>query len=671
MIRRRARRGWRQLALLGSVLLILCMLADRLYSLQIAVSVDAKANLQRYWAADVAAPQTAKPPRGSIVDANGAPLVTTVTVYKLAASPPYVTKKASVARVLTDVLFPVRLPTGKHAHDQALIDKAQEAYRQHYDAFLKQLNESWNYVCLAGDDSDTCPYRSTLSQDLLNTILARINKLDVAGISAEPRSMPVYPNGSLAAQVLGYVDYVYPDSGSPYDTGVYGVQQSYNSLLTGVPGHTSIRFDTKGNAIRVGTGADTMPQPGATLQLTIDSYVQYLVEQDLANVVKRFGAIGGSIIVERPSDGGIIAMASTPSYNPNQWRSLVASLAKKAGAGTKKYNQTKFMQSLYSVFPNPAISKRYEPGSTFKAFTIATGFDQNLFNEGTRVSDPGTLSVDGISIHDWCFPNCSFLGYETPAIMLHWSSNVGATQFSRFISAPIWYQYLLDNFGFQSKTGIDLSGEVGGDVRWYNDAPPKPIWVPSYKDTQAYGQGLSITPLQLVNGYASLANGGELPTPHVLQSYTLAGRTVTPTWKPIHRAVSEQTSSRIIQLLVQQAVGGEACQALVPGYDLAAKTGTASIPSLGGNYLPSQTIASTAAFGPVENDPSHQFVVLVKVDQPNVIYGSEVAAPVVRDIFYHLFEYYKMMPTAHPTQPSSGVCAGVNDYRTVPWSPQP
>ena len=671
MIRRRARRGWRQLSLLGSILLVLCLLADRLYTLQIAVSADARANLQRYWAADVAAPQTAAPPRGSIEDVNGAALVSTVTVYKLAASPQYVTKKAAVARILTDVLFPLRLPGGKYKHDQARIDRARDAYSQHYEAFLKQLDAQWNYVCLAGDDSDTCPYQNTLSQSLLNTILARVNKLGVAGISDEPRSMPVYPNGSLAAQVLGYVDYVYPADGPPYDTGVYGVQQAYNSLLTGVPGHTTIRFDTKGNAIRVGTGTDTLPQPGATLRLTVDSYVQYLVEQDLAKVVKTFGATGGSIIVERPSDGAIIAMASTPTYNPNTWRDVVASLAKKAGAGTKKYNQTKFMQSLYAVFPNPAISKRYEPGSTFKAFTIATGFDQNIFNENTTVYDSGKLNVDGITITNWCQASCPFGGLETPAIMLHWSANIGATQFSRRIPAPIWYQYLLDNFDFGSTTGIDLSNEVAGDVRWYNDAPPEPVWVPAYKDTQAYGQGLSITPLQLINGYASLANGGELPTPHVLQSYTLAGQTVTPTWKPIHRAVSQETSSRMISLLVQQAVGGEACEALVPGYDLAAKTGTASIPSLGGNYLPSTTIASTAAFGPVESDPAHQFVVLVKVDQPTVIYGSEVAAPVVRDIFEHLFQYYKIMPTANPAQPSTGVCPYPNSPSLVPWSPQP
>jgi cell division protein FtsI (penicillin-binding protein 3) len=253
--------------------------------------------------------------------------------------------------------------------------------------------------------------------------------------------------------------------------------------------------------------------------------------------------------------------------------------------------------------------------------------------------------------------------------MLHYSSNIGAAQFSRLIPPATWYQYVLDNFNFNNPTGVDLSAEVGGDIRQPNDQRPKPVWVPAYKDTQAYGQAISITPLQLANAYAALANGGVLPQPHLLQSYTLGGKTVTPSYPPIHRAISQDTSSRIKDLLVQQAVGGEACQALVPGYDIAAKTGTASIPSEGGNYLPNSTIASTAAFGPVDNDLSQQFVVLVKVDKPAVPWGSEVAAPVVRNIFEHLFEYYKILPATDPVQPTGGVCSYVNSPRLMPLPP--
>jgi cell division protein FtsI/penicillin-binding protein 2 len=671
MIRRLARRGWRQLSLLCAILLVFCLLADRLYTLQVGVRAQDRLQLEKWYTADVAAPQVEKPPRGTIVDVNGSSLVSTVTVYKLAAAPALVLKSAKapvVARLLTDVLFPVRLPGGQYAHDPKRIQKALDAYTAHYEDFLAALKSSWNYVCLAGDESYTCPYKSNLTQGLLNTLLGRLAKLGVAGISEEPRSLPSYPNGRLASQVLGYVDYQYP---GPVDTGQYGVQQYYNNLLAGTPGHTTVRFDTKGNPIRVGTGNDAAPQAGATLRLTLDSYVQYLVEQDLTRVVKAQHATGGSIVVERPGDGAIVAMASTPSYDPNTWRALVALKAKQAGAGGKKYNQTAFMQSLYQLFPNPAVSKRYEPGSTFKAFTIATGFDAGLFNENTRVNGPSSLPVDGITITNWCGTQCTFFGPETPSVMLHYSSNIGAAQFSRIIPPTTWYQYIMNNFDFSRPAGIDLAGEVGGDIRWPNDKPPKLVWVPAYKDTQAYGQGLSITPLQLTNGYAALANGGMLPTPHLLASYTLAGKTVTPAWPPIQRAISSQTSERMRKLLVSQAIGGEACKALVPGYDIAAKTGTASIPAAGGNYYPNTTIASTVAFGPVDAPIGQQYVVLVKVDKPAVQWGSEVAAPVVNDIFQHLFQYYKIMPAANPVQPKNGICHEVNSSQLDPWPPKP
>jgi cell division protein FtsI/penicillin-binding protein 2 len=661
-MRRIARKGWRQLSLLLSLLLAFSLLADRLYTLQLGEASNT--TLQTYFANDVAAPQTEKPPRGTVVDVNGTALVSTVTVYKLAAAPPYITKqmKPVVARVLTDVLFPVRLPHGKLAHNAKAIAKAKDAYLAGYHAILAQLNTTWTYVCIAGDDSPTCPFKQTISRTTADTIESRVNKLGVSGISLEARIQPSYPNSALASQMLGYVDYQYPN-GQPVDTGEYGVQQYYDNLLAGIPGHTAVRFDTEGKPIRVGTGSDTPPQPGATLKLTVDSFVQLLVERDLNAIVKAQHATGGSIIIERPSDGAILAMASTPAYDPNTWKATVAKLAKQAGAGTKKFNRNKFNQAIYNLFPNPAISKEYEPGSTFKAVTVAIGFDQNLFNEGTAVYDSGHLDLTkqyGFVVTNWCGSSCSFGGPETPDIMLHYSSNIAAVQFNRIIPPLTWYQYLLGNFGFGTATGIDLAGEVPGDVRQPNDKPPKPLWVGTYKITQAYGQGLGVTPLQLVDAYAALANGGMLPHPHVLQSYTLGGKTITPAWPPLHRAVSQNTSDRMVKLLAHQAIDGEACLALVPGYNIAAKTGTASIPSLGGNYYPNTTIASTAAFGPIDADPSHQFVILVKVDKPATQWGSEVAAPVVHDLFQHLFDYYKIAPSLNPVQPTKTYCKGPN-----------
>ncbi len=635
-MQRIARQGWRQLLVLLAMFLVFGDLAKSLVTLQV-MSAD-NANYQAYYAADVAGPQTEKPPRGTIVDATGKPLVGTLTVYKLAASPPYVDKKETTARLLTDVLFPLRLPSGKDAHNAKQIAKAHADYQSHYQAILDQLNSGYSYVCLAGDDSPTCPDQTVISQTTANTILSLTlpgTNTPLSGISLEPRDQSTYPNGQVASQVLGYVTYTYP-SGGPVDTGQYGLEQYYDNLLRGIPGHIAVRHDTKGDPIQVGTGADQAPQPGATLHTTIDSYVQWFVEQDLAQAMKQYGASGGSIIVEQPKTGAILAMASAPAYDPNNWQAIV-----------NQYNaSSKKGKSSFSVFTNPAISDQYEPGSTFKAFTVAIGLDSRMFGPGTSVYDSGKYKTDGITIQNWCVDQCGFGGEENVSYMLHYSSNIGAARFGQFIPATTWYSYLA-KFGFGQLTGVDLAGETAGDYRQPTGDKSGIIWVPAYKDTQAYGQAIAVTPLQLTNAYASLANDGWLMVPHIVQSYTLNGKTTVIQPQRVRQVISSDTDALMNSILVSQATNGEACEALVPGYDIAAKTGTASIPQFG-SYAPSQTIASTAAFAPAE-DP--QFVVLVKLDKTNPQWGSETAAPTVHNVLEQLFNYYKIPPAADPVQP--------------------
>jgi cell division protein FtsI/penicillin-binding protein 2 len=637
-MRRIARQGWRQLVVLLAMLLVFGDLAKSLVTLQVMSADNTK--YQHYYAADVAGPQIQKPPRGTIVDAKGAPLVGTLTVYKLAASPQYVTKKETTARLLTDVLFPLRLPGGKHAHDAKRIAKAHADYRSHYQAILDQLNSGYTYVCLAGDDSPTCPAHFDISQTTANTIAGLTipgTTTPLAGLSLEPRDQSTYPNGQVASQVLGYVTYTYPN-GQPVDTGQYGLERYYDNLLRGIPGHISVRHDTHGDPIRVGTGTDASPQPGATITTTIDSYVQLLVEQELAQAVKIYGAASGTIIVEQPKTGAILAMASAPTYDPNHWQQLVNQTNIK-GHGTN---------STVNLFTNPAISNQYEPGSTFKAFTVAIGLDSHSFSPTTTVLDTGTLKLpaDGITIRNWCLDECTFGGYEDVSKMLHYSSNIGAAQFGRMIPVTTWYDYL-NRFGFGSLSGVDLAGEIPGDIRKPTGDHSGIVWVPAYKDTQAYGQGLTVTALQLTNAYASLANGGWLMVPQVMQSYTLDGKTTVVQPERVRQAISSDTDAQMNDILVHQAINGEACKALVPGYDVAAKTGTASI-SVAGGYSPNQTIASTAAYAPAE-DP--RFVVLVVLNKPSTQWGSLTASPTVHDILQKLFDYYKVPPLSNPIQP--------------------
>lgn len=638
-MQRIARKGWRQLALLVAMLLVFSYLAENLLRLQVFHSAAADSTMLGYYTQDIAAPQIQKPPRGIIVDANGRPLVGTVTVYKLAASPPYVKKKALTARTITDALFPLRLPTGKQAHNKKAIARAHAAYTRHYTQILHQLQASWSYVCLAGDDSPTCPAAFDISQQVKEVITARLNKLGLSGITTEPRYQPSYPNGGLAAQDLGFVTYKY-QNGAWVDAGQYGVQEYYDGLLSGVPGHVSVRIDTNGLQMRLGAGADAAPQQGATLRLTLDSYIQLLIEQELAQVVHNSHAESGTIIVERPSDGAILAMASTPSYDPNNWRQIVNKRTKKGTLDSKSFG----------VFVNPAVSKQYEPGSTFKAFTVGIGLDSGSFTQYTPVNDPGKIKMDGFTLQNWCLDSCTFGGLEDPRKMLHFSSNIGAAQFSRLIPDTVWYDYL-DRFGFGQLSGVDMAGEVRGDMRRPTGDNSGLVWVRAYKDTQAYGQAIAVTPLQLANAYGVFDNGGLLMRPHIVQSYSINGKTTTIQPQVIRRVISTSTADTMKHILVDQAVGGEGCYALVSGYDIAAKTGTASIPQYGG-YASGQTVASTAAFGPVgDTDPTHQFVVLVAINKPYPQWGSLVAAPAVSQIFQQLFDYYKIPPSQNPVQP--------------------
>lgn len=628
-MRRIARRGWRQLSVLAALLLALAYLIHSLFVMQVLQAGNVQMLAQ--YRDEVSSPQTEQPVRGTIVDANGLPLVNTVTVFKLGAYPYLVTNKAQAARAITNIIFP--LPQVGTPRALAAARKAQQ---KHYARILHKLNETqYNYVCLAGDDSYTCPLQDDISTQQAN----EVSNLKMAGFDLEARNRPNYPNGPVAAHVLGFVNYTYP-KGQAVDQGQYGLEEYYNSLLRGIAGHVAVRQDTQGDTIRVGPGSNTAAQQGAQLRLYLDSYIQYKVEHILFQTIQSTGAHSGTVVVERPSDGAILAMASWPRYDPGKWQDIL-----KADP-TNGFNR----------FKNPAISDEYEPGSTFKSLLTAVGFDSGSFNASTVVEDTGSYTTDGFTIQNWCLAACDYNASGsyggTVQDMLHWSSNIAATKFSKMIPDVTFYKYL-DAFGFGQPTGVDLAGEVPGDVRKPTDEPPKPIWVPAYKDTTAYGQGIAVTPLQMANAYAVLTNGGKLMVPHVVQSYTLDGKTTVIAPQVKRQVISPDTAQVVSDILVHATINGEACEALVPGYDVAAKTGTTSL--YNGS---SATISSTAAYGPTNLPANQQFVVLVVLDQPNNPYGSETAAPAVHTILQTLFSYYHLQPNQGDLIQPNKMCSG-------------
>ncbi|MBV8085153.1 MAG: penicillin-binding protein 2 [Chloroflexi bacterium] len=435
----------------------------------------------------------------------------------------------------------------------------------------------------------------------------RIKDAKLGGIFLEPTTHRIYPQGTLGSQLLGF--------SNADGQGQYGLEEFYDKQLAGTPGHLRAETDTAGRPINFVTPRDSLPaQDGASLVTSIDSTLQYIAQTELAAAVKQHKATGGSIIIMDPFTGALLADANVPDFDPAQYASSDA-----------------------STFPNPSISKIYEPGSTFKIITMSTGLAEHQVQPDTPIHDPGFLSLGGITITNWDGKGHS---PETATMVLQYSSNVGAATIGWKVGADKYYPHIKD-FGFGQKTGIDLAGELAGQVLF----PDQNGWTPSNLVTNSFGQGIAVTPMQLVTAVASVANGGMLVQPHVVRQIKEANATHDVNPAPIRRVLEPDVAKTMAQMLTDSAAakGSEAFAAVVPGYKVAVKTGTAQIASPTGGYESDKFVASLMGFAPAD-DP--KFVMLVKIDQPqDVPFGSEVAAPVWKSIAQQLFVHFKVEPS--------------------------
>ena len=435
----------------------------------------------------------------------------------------------------------------------------------------------------------------------------RIKDAKLGGIFLEPTTHRVYPQGTLAAHLLGFTN----QDGQ----GQYGLEEYYDKQLGGTPGHLRAETDTAGRPINFVTPRDSLPaQDGASLVTSIDSTLQYIAQRELVAAVQQHKAAGGSILIMDPYSGAILADANAPDFDPAQYAS--------ADPG---------------VFPNPSISKIYEPGSTFKIVTMSIGLAEHQVQPDTPIHDPGFLSLGGITITNWDGKGHS---PESATQVLEYSSNVGAATIGWKVGADRYYPHIKD-FGFGQKSGVDLEGELAGQVLF----PDNSGWTPSNLVTNSFGQGIALTPLQLVTAVAAVANGGLLVQPHVVREIRDATGTHDVSPAPIRRVLEPDIAKTMTHMLADSAAakGSEAFAAVVPGYRVAVKTGTAQIASPTGGYEANKFVASLMGFAPAD-DP--KFVMLVKIDQPqDVPFGSEVAAPVWQSIAKQLFLHFKVEPT--------------------------
>lgn len=419
-----------------------------------------------------------------------------------------------------------------------------------------------------------------------------------AGKDAQPPSLNglvfrehyarAYPQRTLAANVLGFVNHEYQ--------GVLGIEGQYDALLDGRPQMQRLPISP--------VNADQIAQPAdnTSLVLTLDAVLQGKVEEILDAALQTYGAESGTIVVMNPKTGEILAMASTPRLDPNQfWQ----------------FDQ---VFSSKDDFFNRAISAAYEPGSVFKILTMAAALDSNAVQPETTFLDTGVYYIGGGKITNW---NQDAWGEQDMTGCLQHSLNVCLAWVSDQMGPETFYSYM-QAFGLGHATGIDLAGELPGRLKLPGDSD----WYPVDLGTNSFGQGVTVTPIQMLTAASALANDGQMVTPHVVYALLKDGQQYEVPPQISGRPVTAETA-HTLTLMLANAIQGEASLAAVPGYRIAGKTGTAQI-SDGMRYLEDVTNASFIGWGPID-DP--QFMIYVWLERPSAsIWGSEVAAPIFHDV---------------------------------------
>lgn len=446
-------------------------------------------------------------------------------------------------------------------------------------------------------------------------VAEQIQSLNEDGLRFEHEPRRIYPQGTFAAQVIGAVNY--------NGDGISGIEGFYNSQLKGITGTLEAEFDGARNPIAIAPSHTTPALNGTNLSLTIDPLVQYVIEHELQQAMAQHNADGGSIIVMDPKTGAIRGMASWPFFDPNRY--------------------SDYPDAVYGR--NPAISSLYEPGSTFKMITVSAGLQSRAFTADTQVNDTGVIFRYDQSLSNW---NSGANGMLDPGGVLYYSSNVGALQLNE-LTGPEKFYSIVAKFGFGRPTGIDLGGEEAGIVNSWGG--------PGYNDlnflTNAYGQGISVTPLQMVQAAGAIANNGVMMRPYIVERHC-QGDSCTDT-KPteVGQPIEAGVAWTVRRMLVKSAnhyapvvwaarTGSYDDQWLVPGYQVSAKTGTSSIPLEGGGYDPSYTIGSVLGFAPADDA---RYVILVKIDRPkDDIWGVSTAIPVYYNVVDQLLRYERIAP---------------------------
>ncbi|MFO7262851.1 MAG: stage V sporulation protein D [Bacillaceae bacterium G1] len=432
----------------------------------------------------------------------------------------------------------------------------------------------------------------------------QVRDLKIPGIVIADDSKRYYPYGTFAAHVLGFTG---------VDGGLAGVEYKYDHVLQGKKGAISFMADARGREIPGLEEGYRAPQDGYDLVLTLDKSIQSFIERELDQAMLQYEADHALAIAMNPNTGEILGMASRPTYHPGQF--------------------SRYPPEVYNrVLP---IWMAYEPGSTFKIITLAAALEEKKIDLNDTFYDPGHAIVAGAKIRCW---KAGGHGHQTFLEVVENSCNPGFIEIGQRLGKELLFQYIRD-FGFGSKTGIDLNGEAAGILFPLEKVGPVEL------ATTSFGQGVSVTPLQQVTAVAAAINGGKLMKPHLAkQIQDPETGEVIQRFEPevIRRVISPETSQKVRLALESVVARGTGMNAYIDGYRVGGKTGTAQKVGPGGKYLPNNHIVSFIGFAPADNP---QILVYVAVDNPKGIqFGGVVAAPIVRNIMEDSLHYLRVEP---------------------------
>ena len=493
------------------------------------------------------------------------------------------------------VNIPVRTVTadGTHIRDAAAL--ASVAAR-----FLEMPEKE-----LAAKLATQRPYvviRKQVPEERAQEMIRAMEKAGLHGLDLEEDAVRSYPNGEMLCHVLGYVDH----SGR----GIDGIEKTLDAELTGHDGFRLIEHDRKGREIVVYRGQEQSPEHGSDIRLTIDMGLQAIVEKEVDEAWKTYHPAGATAIFADPSTGEILAMACRPNFDPN------------------RFNEAKPDQ-----LRDRAVSDMYEPGSTFKIVVASAALNEGIVNEKTRIyCENGLFSYGGKTIKD--HHKAGDMSIEE---ILMFSSNIGSAKIALRMQHDSYYEYVR-RFGFGEKTGIPLPGEISGLVN------PTHRWDMLTKTRMAFGQSVTVTPVQMLMGMSVIANGGKLMKPRLVLSKG-EGSAVQQS-EPVREVVAGKTAAFVSNALERVvSAEGTAPQAKVDGYTVAGKTGTAQKISPHGGYLEGRFIVSFAGYLPARKP---RLMGLVIVDDSKIgaaaNYGGLVAAPVFSRIAGKAARYLDLEP---------------------------